>query len=181
LCGIFGVVGSYDADTARRSLDTLAPRGTDGIDFDEGRGYFFGQTRLAIMDIDQIGGVFADGAARLVFNGEIYNYRALADELGLSQPFTEGSAILCGLLRHGKSFLSRLRGMYALVFWDGRRLLLARDSVGKKPLFYSLQNGSLIFASEIKAILPHLSAKSVSKEGLNGFFGFLSPVAPRTI
>ncbi len=181
MCGIFGIVGRYDAHTARKSLDTLVPRGTDGIDFDEGRGYFFGQTRLAIMDIDQSGGVFADGAARLVFNGEIYNYRVLADELGLSRPFAEGSVILCGLLRHGKSFLSRLRGMYALVFWDGRRLLLARDSVGKKPLFYSLQNGSLIFASEIKAILPHLSTKSVSKEGLNGFFGFFSPVAPYTI
>ncbi len=181
MCGIFGIVGRYDTHTARKSLETLAPRGTDGIDFDEGSGYFFGQTRLAIMDIDQSGGVFAESTARLVFNGEIYNYRALADELGLLHPFTEGSVILHGLLRHGKSFLSRLRGMYALSFWDGRRLLLARDPVGKKPLFYSLQNGSLIFASEIKAILPHLSTKSVSKEGLNGFFGFLSPVVPHTI
>jgi len=181
VCGIFGIVGRYDNDAARRSLDTLAPRGTDGIDFDAGNGYFFGQTRLAIMDTDKSGGVFASGTARLVFNGEIYNYRTLADELGMSQPFAEGDVILAGLLRHGKAFLPRLRGMFALSFWDGRRLLLARDSVGKKPLFYTLQNNSLIFASEIKAILQHLSTKSISKEGLNGFFGFLSPLAPHTI
>jgi len=181
VCGIFGVVGSYDGVAARRSLDSLAPRGTDGVDYDDGGGYFFGQTRLAIMDLGIKGGVFADGAARLVFNGEIYNYRALADELWLTKPFAEGDVILCGLLRYGKAFLSRLRGMFALSFWDGRRLLLARDSVGKKPLFYSLQNNSLIFASEIKAILPHLNTTTISKEGLNGFFGFLSPLAPHTI
>lgn len=181
MCGIFGIVGYYDNDTARWSLDALAPRGTDGIDFDEGGGYFLGQTRLAIMDIGIEGGVFAYGAARLVFNGEIYNYRALGDELRLSKPFTEGDVILAGLLRQGSAFLPRLRGMYSIAFYDGRRLLLARDPVGKKPLFYTLQNNSLIFASEIKAILPHLSTKSISKEGLNGFFGFLSPVAPHTI
>jgi asparagine synthase (glutamine-hydrolysing) len=182
MCGIFGVVGQYDEQAARRSLDTLAPRGTDGIDFDDGDAYFFGQTRLAIMDLEQKGGVYADGVARLVFNGEIYNYRQLASELRISSsPFSEGDVILKGLLRDGSAFLSQLRGMFALAFWDGQRLLLARDAIGKKPLFYSLQDGSFVFASEIKAILPYVKNKTISREGLNGFFGFLSPLAPYTI
>ncbi len=181
MCGIFGVVGDYNRNAAERSLDSLAPRGTDGVSFEAANGYFFGQTRLAIMDIEQNGGVFACGLARVVFNGEIYNYKSLAKELHISEPFSEGDVVLCGLLAHGKAFLTKLRGMYAISFWDGRKLLLARDAIGKKPLFYTLLNGSLFFASEIKALLPHLKNKTISKEGLNGFFGFLSPVAPHTI
>jgi len=181
MCGIFGIVGRYDAHTARKSLEVLAPRGPDGFGFDEGAGYYLGQTRLAVMDVSEPCGPFAQGSSRVVFNGEIYNYRALAKELDIRAPYSEGNVILSGLLRQGKAFLKKLRGMYALSFWDGQKLLLARDAIGKKPLFYTLQNGSFIFASEIKAIFPHLGTKNISKEGLNCYFGFLSTLAPYTI
>lgn len=181
MCGIFGIIGRYDEPLARRSLESLRPRGMDAVHFESGAGYCFGHTRLAIMDTALDVGVSKAGDARLVFNGEIYNYRLLGDELGLSQPFCESDVILAGLMRHGKAFLRRLQGMYAISFWDGRRLLLARDPIGKKPLFYSIQDNSIIFASELKAILPHKQNLSISMEGMNGFFGFLSPLAPYTI
>lgn len=181
MCGIFGIVGRYDAQAARKSLETLIPRGPDGFGFDEGVGYYLGQTRLAIMDVSEPCGPFVLGGSRLVFNGEIYNYRTLASELGIKAPYSEGDVILSGLERYGSDFLSSLRGMYAVSYYDGQKLLLARDPVGKKPLFYTLQNGSLIFASEIKAILPHIKTKNISKEGLNCYFGFLSTLAPHTI
>lgn len=181
MCGIFGIVGRYDAKSAKKSLESLVPRGPDGIGFDEGAGYYLGQTRLAIMDVSEPCGPFAYNGSKLVFNGEIYNYRALVPELDIKAPYSEGDVILAGLEREGAAFLTKLRGMYSIAYYDGEKLLLARDPIGKKPLFYSLQNGSLIFASEIKAILSHLGSKNISREGLNGYFGFLSSLAPHTI
>jgi len=181
VCGIFGIVGSYDEQAAKKSLDLLSPRGRDGFGFEASGGYFFGQTRLAVMDIDLPSGPFCDDGHILTFNGEIYNYKALAENLNIRPPFCEGDVILAGLKKEGISFLKKPRGMFAISYFDGQKLFLARDDIGKKPLFYTIQNNTLIFASEIKSILGHIHKTKISKEGLNGYFGFMSTVAPYTI
>lgn len=181
MCGIFGIIGSHDERTAKKSLDLLIPRGSDGLGFKSGSGYFFGQTRLAVMDLEFPSGPFESDEHILAFNGEIYNYKTLAENLNIKPPFCEGSVILEGFKKEGSPFLKKLRGMFALSYFDGKKLFLARDDIGKKPLFYTLQNNTLIFASEIKSILPHMGRQAISKEGLNGYFGFMSSLAPYTI
>ena len=104
MCGIFGIVGSYDEQAAKKSLDLLSPRGRDGFGFEASGGYFFGQTRLAVMDIDLPSGPFCDDGHILTFNGEIYNYKALAENLNIRPPFCEGDVILAGLKKRGSLF-----------------------------------------------------------------------------
>lgn len=118
--------------------------------------------RLAIIDLSPAGAqpmTSADGRLTLVFNGEIYNYRALRAELeGLGAVFrshTDTEVILEGWRHWGRDVLSRLRGMFALALWDNeaRGMLLARDPLGIKPLYLADQGGCLRVASQVKALL----------------------------
>ena len=122
----------------------------------------FGFRRLAIIDLSPAGHqpmASADGRAWLVFNGEIYNYRELRDELrALGHTFRSASdseVLLAGYTAWGAALLPRLNGMFALAIYDtaARTLLLARDHAGIKPLYYSWDGTTLAFASEIKALV----------------------------
>src|SRR5689334_4529089 len=165
MCGIAGWVGARGGgrDVLDAMLRALEHRGPD----DTGR-YLdgemaFGMTRLSIIDL--VTGrqpmTTDDGTATLVFNGEIYNFRALRDELMRSgHRFTTRSdteVLLRAWEAWGDACVERLHGMFAFALWDGRRrrLLLARDRVGKKPLYYWHHDGLLVFASEPKALLRH--------------------------
>jgi asparagine synthase (glutamine-hydrolysing) len=165
MCGIAGWVGAAGGD--REVLDgmlrVLEHRGPD----DTGRWLHgeaaLGMTRLAIIDL--VTGrqpmTSADGAATLVFNGEIYNFRDLRAELdGRGRRFATRSdteVLLRAWEEWGEACVDRLRGMFAFALWDARRrrLLLARDRLGKKPLYYWQRGGVLVFASEPKALLRH--------------------------
>jgi len=165
MCGIAGWLGPSGLDQApedvvRGMLARIAHRGPDGSGTAAlPGGGMFGHLRLAI--IDPVGGhqpVWSqDGRSVLVFNGEIYNYRALRERLagaGIAWRTQSDSEVLLELLqREGPDALSSLRGMYAFAFWDGhrRRALLARDPGGIKPLFLREEAGTLWFASEAKA------------------------------
>jgi len=165
MCGIAGWLGPSGLDqapeaVARVMLDRIAHRGPDG----RGtavlpHGGMFGHLRLAI--IDPVGGaqpVYSrDGRSVLVFNGEIFNFRALRERLsgaGIEWRTESDSEVLLELLqREGPDALGDVRGMYAFAFWDGhrQRALLARDPGGIKPLFLRVEGGTLWFASEAKA------------------------------
>ena len=164
MCGIAGIVGG----TPRRPvldamLSTLEHRGPDDRGVHFGDGVALGMTRLAIIDL--VSGrqpmSSEDGAATVVFNGEIYNFREVRAELeARGQRFrtrSDTEVILRAWQRDGARCVERLRGMFALAVWDARRgtLFLARDRVGKKPLYYWQGGGALVFASEIKALLCH--------------------------
>jgi asparagine synthase (glutamine-hydrolysing) len=140
----------------------VAHRGPDGqgVWADEKIG--LGHARLAVIDLtDAAAQPMADssGELRVVFNGEIYNYRELREELIVlghrfkSQSDTE--ILVEGYRRWGIDILSRINGMFAFALWDARsgKLVLARDRIGKKPLYYAQIGDKLLFASEIKAIL----------------------------
>src|SRR5579864_8620740 len=166
MCGIAGVV-SLEPDPAlpalaQRMNDVLAHRGPDGEGIfvcPSGRAAL-AHRRLAIIDLVTGDQPMTDHAHRrtIVFNGEIYNFRELrATQLSSEYPFSTHSdteVILASYAAWGDAMVSHLRGMFAFGLWDSadRKLLLARDRFGKKPLFYAERDGHLFFASELKAL-----------------------------
>jgi len=166
MCGIAGVIDPNAAAAALRELlprmtDTLVHRGPDDEGFFAADGVGLGMRRLSIIDV--AGGhqpvTNEDGSVQVVFNGEIYNYPELrADLVARGHVFRthSDSEVIAHLYEeHGADCVRHLRGMFAIALWDqrARRLLLARDRFGKKPLFYAQAGDRLIFGSEIKAIL----------------------------
>ncbi|MDD5405344.1 MAG: asparagine synthase (glutamine-hydrolyzing) [Sulfurovaceae bacterium] len=177
MCAIFGIIGSYDNDKAKDDFMALAHRGEDDYAFVTNEKYFFGIHRLAITsygkDIDQ---PFIDEDYTVVFNGEIYNYKELALTLGIDA-CSEAKVILESYKFWGDSFVEQINGMFAIAIYDGNELKLFRDNVGKKPIFYSLQNGTLWFASEIKALKNDLP---MDKKAILPYLSFQTTLAPNT-
>ncbi|HNN55943.1 MAG TPA: asparagine synthase (glutamine-hydrolyzing), partial [Novosphingobium sp.] len=166
IAGLFHLSTPKPVDPARveRMCDAMAHRGPDGHGIWTAPGVGLGHRRLSIIDVAGSPQPMAssDGRAMLVFNGEIYNYRELREELrGLGARFhTDGDSevILAAWQRWGPDCLPRLQGMFAFAIYDceARSLFLARDRLGVKPLFYApLSDGSLAFASELKGLAAH--------------------------
>jgi asparagine synthase (glutamine-hydrolysing) len=167
MCGIagqFALIGVVDPGLVRTMGERLAHRGPDG----EGS-YFSGpiglaHRRLSIIDLSDEGRqpmANEDMTLWLVFNGEIYNYLELKEELlAAGHRFASGTdteVILHAYEEWGRDCLHRFNGMWAFALWDARRreLFCARDRLGIKPFYYTLVDGSFLFASEIKALLAH--------------------------
>jgi len=165
MCGIAGIISldrkTVDPGDVQRMCDALVHRGPDdeGYYFEPGVG--LGMRRLSIIDLDTGHQPIhnEDGSIQIVFNGEIYNYKELREELlqrGHSfYTDTDTETIVHLYEEYGAKVVDKLRGMFAFALWDGRRrqLLLARDRLGIKPLYYAYIHGRLMFASELKAIL----------------------------
>ncbi len=162
MCGIVGYLGQGDQYRLASMLDVIAHRGPDGQNVWSESGVGLGHARLAIIDpsaaSDQPMECCNDRYV-IVFNGEIYNFKQLHAELasaGYRLNTNSDTACLAPLYDlHGPKMLGRLNGMFAFAIWDRheRTLFIARDSVGIKPLYYSLFNGRVVFASELKAIV----------------------------
>lgn len=169
MCGIAGLfhLGTpkpVDPTRIVRMCDAMAHRGPDGEGVWTAPGVGLGHRRLSIIDLagSPQPMISADGCAVLVFNGEIYNFRELREELkGAGAQFrTDGDSevILAAWQRWGPDCLPRLHGMFAFAIYDceARTLFLARDRLGVKPLYHAtLSDGSLAFASELKGLLAH--------------------------
>jgi asparagine synthase (glutamine-hydrolysing) len=141
------------------ALERLQHRGPDGHGLSTGPGWAAGHRRLSIIDIGGSSQPMWDPAHRycLTYNGEVYNYRQLRSDLEGKWDFsTQGDTevVLAGLVLYGPDFFSRMEGMWALALWDSEAevLLLARDRMGKKPLFYSASSKGISCASEIPAL-----------------------------
>jgi asparagine synthase (glutamine-hydrolysing) len=204
MCGIAGIVSIDPQRRMSAMLETLEHRGrddegiwiSDPIDSD-GRRACLGHRRLAIIDTSSAGHeplLSTDGRYVITFNGEIYNYRELRDQLKTSgyefHTQTDTEVLLAAFARWGTDCLSRLNGMFAFAVWDNqtRTLTLARDHVGIKPLYYALvppKHGApaaCIFASEIKAILASgLVERAIDPEALHQFLTFLWAPDPKTL
>jgi asparagine synthase (glutamine-hydrolysing) len=188
MCGICGIAssdGPVDADRVAAMSATLVHRGPDSFgEFSDGTAALAAR-RLSIIDLETGDQPIAneDGTLHVVQNGEIYNYRELRAELERSghRFRTRGDTeVLLHLYeQHGDKFAERLRGMFAIAIWDGRRrrLVLARDRFGIKPLYYRAQAGELAFASELRA----LPRGEIDLDALEAFLAFNSIPAPLTI
>jgi asparagine synthase (glutamine-hydrolysing) len=166
MCGIAGVFDlasdrAIDPAILKRMADAQRHRGPDGEGFFTAPGVGFAHRRLAIIDV--AGGaqpLLAESGSAITFNGEIYNYRALAAEQKASgvrhRTRSDTEVVAEGLDRQGVRFLERLRGMFAFGFWNAREksIALARDRIGERPLYYATTaDGFLVFASEIGAVV----------------------------
>ncbi len=195
MCGICGRLNLDPALGVEREpvlamARRMVHRGPDGEGFYFGQGVALGHRRLSIIDLDTGQQPLSDEAGQVwvVFNGEIYNFLELRAELeARGHRFatrTDTEVIVHLYEEEGEGFVRRLRGMFAIALWDARRarLVLVRDRLGIKPLYYHLGNSSLTFASEIKALLvwPDIPAE-VDLPALDGYLSYLYVPAPATI
>src|SRR5690348_2769642 len=196
MCGItgwFDLSGERPPDraTIQKMTDFIAHRGPDGEGFHFAPGIALGHRRLAIIDLatgDQP--MFNDSkGVALVFNGEIYNFRELRRELiGRGHRFNTSSdteVIIRAWEEWQEGCVDRLTGMFAFAIWDApqRKLFLARDRLGEKPLYYAfLPDGGIVFGSELKALLVHPALlRKIDPCAVEDFFALGYVPEPRTI
>ncbi len=166
IAGFFNVDGHETPPDADRlvadQIATLRYRGPDAAGVLVGPGYGLGHARLSIIDVSDAANQpmpSADGTVQVVFNGEIYNFQEIRTELEqMGRVFrtrSDTEVLVEGYAAWGTEVVHRLRGMFAIAFYDATRdrLVLMRDRIGKKPLHYAFVEGKLVFGSEIKAVL----------------------------
>ena len=195
MCGIAGVYNVASGEPVSRDLlkamtDTLVHRGPDDEGFFFSGPFGLGHRRLSIIDLP--GGhqplANEDQSVWAILNGEIYNFTELRKELlekGHSFRTRSDTEVIVHLYEeHGEGCFERLRGMFTIALWDekARKLLLARDRVGKKPLFYLWDGRRIVFASEMKAILKAPGVpRDVDLEALSDYFSLAYIPAPKSI
>jgi len=195
MCGICGIVefgrqSDIPRDVVHRMNQTMIHRGPDDGGVFVGPGVGLGHRRLSIIDL--AGGhqpmSNEDGTVWVLLNGEIYNYPELRAELlqrghkFATKSDTEAIVHLYEDLAEG--CFARLRGMFSIAIWDSRcrKLVLARDRVGKKPLFYAADPERILFGSELKALLAGVSlSRRIDEQALSDYFSFGYIPAPKTI
>ena len=193
MCGLAGFVGSGDEDILRSMTAALAHRGPDeeGYYRDHHAPVFLGHHRLIVLDPSGGGQPMweSEGTVAVVFNGLIYNHRALRSELeALGHRFTSNHAdtevLVHGWKEWGCGLFIRIDGMFALAIYDRNKntITLARDRFGEKPLYYAGLSNTFVFGSELTALLKHpaLEHVSVSKIALQKFFSHGFFPAPHT-
>jgi len=197
MCGIAGFwlrteTGNEPADLLERMGNTLAHRGPDdsGIFFDKNAGLGLSFRRLSILDLTaewRQPMISASGRYTIIFNGEVYNYEAIRAELGPQQwrGHSDTEVMLAAIERWGlEAAVRRFVGMFAFALWDSfeRRLHLVRDRIGIKPLYYGHVEGSLVFASELKAlrVLPGFQA-AIDRDSLAAYMRYAYVPAPHSI
>ena len=201
MCGIVGALSfkssnfQINESYINRMRDTMVYRGPDGygtwVDADGRIG--LGHRRLSIIDLSLAASQpmsNEDCTLWVVFNGEIYNHAEIRTELkGIGRhrwktDHSDTEVIIHAFEEWGIDCLQKFRGMFAIALWDlkARELWLVRDRIGKKPLYYSLHDGRLVFASEIKALLQDPDQKRiVNEESLYHFLSFLTTPAPESL
>jgi asparagine synthase (glutamine-hydrolysing) len=195
MCGITGVYNQYEKkqleqQTLLQMLAMIRHRGPDGFGVYQDEDVSLGSARLSIIDIS--GGdqpiSNEDGTVWIVFNGEIFNYVELRPPLEAKghhfSTHCDTEVIVHLYEDYGPDCLKYLNGQFALAIWDvnRRRLFLARDRLGIRPLFYTIHQGQLIFGSEIKTILAYPGVQAeIDPESLDQVFTYWSTLAPRSV
>lgn len=193
MCGLVGFVGRGDWEDLGAMMNSLAHRGPDGAGsyVDENSQVYLGHCRLAIIDV--AGGVQPmwnrEGTIGVVFNGEIYNHLDLRRELqALGHVFatdhSDTEVLIHGYAAWGKELVEKLNGMFAFAIYDRRcrRIFLARDRFGEKPLYYAQKGDLFAFASELRAIAAHRSFDArLNRRSLQKFFAYGFLPAPNAI
>ena len=191
ICGIYNMDGQpVQPDLVRAMNNTMVHRGPDGEGVYTLGHIGLGHRRLSIIDLSTGDQPMSssDGQVTIAFNGEIYNFQELRTELEAKghcfRTKSDTEVIIYAYVQWGKEFIRRLRGMFAIALWDNRiqTLFLARDRVGKKPLYYYQDGKTLVFASELKAVLkaPGIS-RQMDYQGLDAYFSLGYVPSPMSI
>ena len=190
MCGICGFTWN-DAELAKRMTDVIAHRGPDQDGVYCSDRCSLGHRRLSILDLSENGRQpmsTRDGRFHIVFNGEIYNFMDIRRELeGKGYHFNstcDTEVILYAYQEYGVDAIHKLRGMFAFAIWDERekQLLLVRDRIGIKPLYYYHSDSKLVFGSEIKSILENREVpRELNHQALYAYLGFEFVPAPDTM
>ncbi len=193
MCGICGFTGAGDRSLLERMNRTMIHRGPDGEGYYEDDFVHLAMRRLAIVDLETGDQPLSneDQSIWVVFNGEIYNHKDLRQDLlrrghQFRTHHSDTENIVHLYEEYGELWphLAGVNGMFAIALWDARRqrLLLYRDRIGKKPLYWALVNGNLIFASEIKAVLSHPEiSREMDFSALYHYFSLKNLSAPATV
>lgn len=193
MCGIAGFMGDLSRDLLAAMNDSLAHRGPDdsGSWYDAAARVGLTHRRLSIIDLSPRGHqpmLDSTGSVVIVFNGEIFNHRELRRGLesdGYAFRSDSDTEVILNLyLKYGDGVLSRLNGMFAFAIWDARdqSLLIARDGIGVKPLYFSETSAGFVFASELKALLHCPSVlRQLDHRAIHHYMTYLWCPAPRTM
>jgi asparagine synthase (glutamine-hydrolysing) len=191
MCGIFGCIGNpLEREATRRVLAVLRHRGPDADGVHADTHVTLVHTRLRILDLTPAASqpmANEDKSVWVTFNGEVYNFRELREELTAAghrfRSSGDTEVLLRGYEEWGDGLVERLDGMFAFGVWDARRrhLLLARDRMGKKPLFFAQHGGSLWFASELKALFAAGVPLVPSAQGIAGYLAYGYAPPPGTL
>lgn len=192
MCGISGFVGNGSTQLLREMNATVAHRGPDGDGFyeDDSKKIYLGHRRLTILDLEtgDQPQTNEDDSVYVIFNGEIYNHLDLRAELEscghiFKTHHSDTEVLVHGYEEWGPKLVSRLNGMFAFAIYDKRNdeLFLARDHMGKKPLFYAVTKNAFVFGSEITSVLTHPDVSHESDtRGIAKFFAYGFFPAPFT-
>ena len=191
MCGFVGFTGqlAQGESVLKNMMDAIIHRGPDSAGTHIDENISLGFRRLSIIDLDSGTQPMYNetGDIVIVFNGEIYNYQELREELiNKGHVFNNNAdteVLIHGYEEYGEDLLKRLRGMFAFVIWDSRKKKLfgARDFFGIKPFYYAVVDGQLVFASEIKSILMYTPyKKEMNKDALENYLTFQYSVLPET-
>ena len=183
MCGYVGFTNTIDNTNVvlKKMMERIRHRGPDGEGQYIDDGIALGHRRLSIIDLDAGAQPMynEDGSLVIVFNGEIYNYRQIREDLvKAGHTFATNSdteVLIHGYEEYGTDLLPKLRGMFSFVIWnkDTKELFGARDFFGIKPLYYAEMDGAFIFGSEIKSFLEHPSfKKELNETALENYLTF---------
>ncbi len=191
MCGITGFTTPPNPHLLRDMCRSLIHRGPDDEGYLDGPDISLSMRRLAIVDVETGKQPICNEAEdiRAVFNGEIYNHLELRDGLIRSghcfkTAHSDTEVIVHLYEEYGYDWANHVNGMFGVAIWDKKekKLLLYRDRLGKKPLYYSFRNGQIIFGSEIKALLKHPDvSKDINYSALYNYFGLKNISAPDTV
>jgi asparagine synthase (glutamine-hydrolysing) len=188
MCGINGIT-SQDEEKVRLMAHATSHRGPDATGFFSAHSISLGHNRLSVIDLsDQANQPMQSPDKRffLIFNGEIYNYRELRVELSSFWNFktqSDTEVLLASYAQWGKGALNKLKGIFAFALWDAQteELLLARDHVGVKPLYYALKEDILYFSSELGGVIEGTQYRTLSQEALSYYISFNYIPSPYTL
>ncbi|WP_017380438.1 asparagine synthase (glutamine-hydrolyzing) [Paenisporosarcina sp. TG-14] len=191
MCGFTGFIGETknSSEVLEKMMDTIIHRGPDSSGMFTENNAALGFRRLSIIDLESGSQPLynEDESCVLIFNGEIYNFMQLREELiakgHVFVSHTDSEVLIHGYEEFGEKLVEKLRGMFAFVIWDRKneKMFAARDMFGIKPFYYAQMNGTLLFGSEIKSFLPHPHFdKELNEKALKPYLTFQYPVLNET-
>jgi len=191
MCGFTGFIGDITnaPEVLNQMMDRIVHRGPDSAGTFTENEAALGFRRLSIIDLETGSQPLfnEDGSLVLIFNGEIYNFQEIREDLiakgHIFTTKTDSEVLIHGYEEYGEGLTSILRGMFAFVIWDRnkKRMFAARDMFGIKPFYYAHMNGTLLFGSEIKSFLPHPHFnKELNEKALKPYLTFQFPVLNET-